>query len=244
VQALLENRCIACHDGSQEIALLSYANLTAPSKTDPTKSLAQVALDRMKGNGTVMPPPPAEAPNADEIATFSDWVQAGTPKNAESCTDAVPMPDAGPGASGSDAGTATICTSGKTWKNGTDGSELMQPGVACNACHQKMGGPNLAFAGTVYPTLHEPDLCDGEAPPPTIEVVVTDAAKRQVTMRVNTAGNFYMRAGRYTAPFTVVVNDITNKKSRSMVGKVTSGDCNSCHTVTGANNAPGRIMAP
>jgi hypothetical protein len=26
--------------------------------------------------------------------------------------------------------------------------------------------------------------------------------------------------------------------------KQTSGDCNSCHTVNGANGAPGRIMAP
>jgi hypothetical protein len=162
------------------------------------------------------------------------------------------MADAGAGAdagtdAGSDAGGATtICTSGKTWKGGTgDGSDLMEPGVACNACHQKMGGPNLAFAGTIYPTLHEPDLCDGKAPPPALEVVVTDAMKRQVTMQVNAAGNFDApSAGRLKAPFTVVVNDATNKKSRAMVGRVTSGDCNSCHTVAGANGAPGRVMAP
>jgi predicted CXXCH cytochrome family protein len=29
-----------------------------------------------------------------------------------------------------------------------------------------------------------------------------------------------------------------------MVGKVTSGDCNSCHTTAGANGAPGRILVP
>ena len=49
VQAVLENRCIGCHDGTQQLSLLSYANLTAPSKTDPTKSLALVAVERMTG---------------------------------------------------------------------------------------------------------------------------------------------------------------------------------------------------
>ena len=33
-------------------------------------------------------------------------------------------------------------------------------------------------------------------------------------------------------------------KTRQMQGTVTSGDCNSCHTVNGTNGAPGRIMAP
>ena len=31
---------------------------------------------------------------------------------------------------------------------------------------------------------------------------------------------------------------------RAMVGTVTNGDCNSCHTAAGANAAPGRILAP
>jgi predicted CXXCH cytochrome family protein len=29
-----------------------------------------------------------------------------------------------------------------------------------------------------------------------------------------------------------------------MNGTVNSGDCNGCHTVAGANGAPGRILAP
>lgn len=248
VQAVLENRCIACHDGQQQVALLSYANLTAPSKTDPSKTLAQLSLDRMKSTTSPMPPPPAEAPNADEIQIFADWVNAGTPKNPDACTNAVPVPDAG-ATDGGDAGmTGTVvCTSNTTWKNGNQKSPLMNPGMACNACHQKMGGPNLAFAGTVYPTLHEPDLCNGKAPPPNLSVVVTDAAGKQFPMTVNAAGNFYItarQAGRVKAPFTAVVKDITNNKTRAMLGKVTSGDCNTCHTVAGANGAPGRIEAP
>ena len=32
--------------------------------------------------------------------------------------------------------------------------------------------------------------------------------------------------------------------SRAMLGSVTSGDCNSCHTQDGRNGAPGRVLAP
>ena len=141
---------------------------------------------------------------------------------------------------------ASVCTSGETWKGGTNGSEFMQPGVACNSCHQAMGGPNLALAGTIYPTLHEPDLCNGQPPAPWLEVVVSDSQGFRVTMRANSAGNFFFaaQAGRIRAPFTVVVNDTMNGTSRAMKGKFTSGDCNSCHTESGANKAPGRVMAP
>jgi mono/diheme cytochrome c family protein len=248
VQAVLENRCIACHDGVQQVALLSYDNLIGPSKTDPSKTLAQLSLERMQSTTSPMPPPPAEAPNTDEVAIFQDWVNAGTPKNPNSCTDAVPTPDGGTGVDGGDAGnTAVVCTSNTTWKQGNQKSPLMNPGMACNACHQKMGGPNLAFAGTVYTALHEPDLCNGKAPPPNLSVIVTDKNGKKIPMTVNAAGNFYItakQAGRVAAPFTAVVRDATNNTTRAMVGKVTSGDCNSCHTLQGANGAPGRIQAP
>src|SRR6476620_7668816 len=34
VQAVLENRCIACHDGSKAVPMLSYTDLTKPSSVD------------------------------------------------------------------------------------------------------------------------------------------------------------------------------------------------------------------
>jgi hypothetical protein len=43
-------------------------------------------------------------------------------------------------------------------------------------------------------------------------------------------------------PLEAVVSD--GNKTRAMVGTVTSGDCNSCHTVNGANGARGRIVVP
>lgn len=248
VQAVIENRCIACHDGKIQIALLNYDNLIAPSKSHPDKTLAQVSVDRMKAKE--MPPAPAAPPEVDEIASFEAWVTAGTPKNPAACTD--PPPDGGTTGTGdggtiADGGGVAVgdggCTSGKTWDAGDKGSALMHPGAACNACHQKEGGPNLRIAGTVYATAHEPNDCNGSAPPPQLEVTITDAKNKVYKLQVNAAGNFLTQGGvKPVAPFKAQVSDGT--KTRAMSGSVTSGDCNSCHTVAGLNGAPGRIMAP
>jgi hypothetical protein len=237
VQQVLEVRCIACH--STSIPLLTYADLMAPSAKDPSKSMAQESLARMQSTTSPMPPPPAVPPTATEIATFAAWVNAGTPKG-QICTQ---PPDAGSDA-GADGGvvvnpynTPTVCTSGKYWTSGTGSS--MAPGEACQACHQKQGGPGYSIAGTVYPTAHEPKDCDGVAG--SVSVVVTDANKNVITLTANSAGNFTSGAS-VAAPFNVKVT--SSKGTRAMSGSLTSGDCNSCHTTAGANGAPGRIMAP
>ncbi len=234
VQAVLENRCLACHSGTSPPPLLDYDDLVAPSVRDPSKTRARLALERMQ-NGE-MPPPPAEAPELDEIQTFEVWVNAGSPRGPV-CTDPPP-----PGGSvdtsdgGADAG---ICTSGVMWTLGNTASGLMHPGQACNACHQVLGGPNLRAAGTVYPTLQEKNDCNGAKPP--LSVVITDAQNRVFTLPVNEAGNFYTRQ-KIKVPYRARVTD--GVKERQMMGSVTSGDCNGCHTTLGANGAPGRIMAP
>lgn len=246
VQALLENRCIGCHDGKTTGAprLLDYADLTAPSRADPKQSMAAIALLRMQSPSSPMPPAPAVPPDAEEIKSMADWVMAGTPKGAL-CTD---TPDGGTEA-GSDAGDAGVdgggCSSGVRWSNGDNGSPSMHPGMACSDCHQKKGGPNLRFGGTVYRAPHDVDDCNGAAPPPTLTVEVTDKLGRKLSATVNAAGNFELeRKGgqQFSAPFRAKVID--GAKTRSMAGAVTSGDCNSCHTAAGASSAPGRILAP
>lgn len=242
VQGVLENRCIACHDGKQEVAMLSYDDLMKKSTVDPSKTIAQEALIRMQSKTSPMPPPPAVPPEADEIQIFQDWVNAGTPKGAV-CTDPPPttdggVPEGGTLPDGGDAG--VVCTSGTTYKAGFGPD--MRPGEACNACHQVQGGPNLRIAGTVYPTLHEPDDCNGSKPPPPITITITDKAGKKTVMTATQVGNFSTQAKGIMPPFKATISDGT--KTRSMVGSVTSGDCNSCHTTLGKNGAPGRIQAP
>jgi hypothetical protein len=231
VQQLLENRCIGCHMSKSPPALLTLADLLAPSVSDPSKSMAAESLARMRSAASPMPPPPAEPPTPEEIQVFAAWVASSTPKGVP-CT-------------GGDAGapapyaTPSVCTSGKTWRGGNDGSSSMHPGGVCLTCHSMQGGPAYKIAGTVYPTAHEPNDCDGVAN--ALTVVVTGADGTTTSLPVNSVGNFYSRSG-VVAPFHVKVTDGT--KERAMTEAVTAGDCNSCHTEQGANGAPGRIMAP
>lgn len=239
VQQLLENRCIGCHLGPSPAALLTYDDLLKPS-SEAGKTLAQKSVERMKSATSPMPPAPAVAPTPAEIATFGQWVTAGTPKGAV-CTP--PPGDAGAdgGATGGNVyNTPTVCTSNTTWKKGNDGSSSMRPGGACITCHTMRGGPAYTVAGTVYPTAHEPNDCNG-VNAGGVTVVVTDKNGAVTNIPVNAVGNFSSRAS-IAAPFHVKVTN--GAKERVMAGALTAGDCNSCHTLAGVNGAPGRVMAP
>jgi hypothetical protein len=160
------------------------------------------------------------------------------------CTGLVEAPDEGAGASTSVA----VCSSNVYWKDLDKGSELMRPGGKCNNCHDKdTRSPNYAVAGTVYPTLHEPDECNGvggamsEAGVAEVAVVITDSSGRQLPpIAVNKVGNFYLVD--VLKPFNVKV--VSKGKENKMVMQAPHGDCNACHTQTGAEGAPGRIMVP
>jgi mono/diheme cytochrome c family protein len=232
IQQLLENRCIGCHLGTSPPPLLDYANLAAPSPGNPSITMAADCLGRMKNPTNPMPPPPAEAPSQAEIDTFQAWVDAKLPRGT-SCAGDGGAPLAATFA------TPTVCTSGKSWNGGNDGSSSMHPGDACITCHTQRGGPAYKIAGTVYPTAHEPNECYGIVGG--ITVVVTDAKGVVTNITVNGAGNFYSRAV-ITPPFNVKVTSAG--KERAMQEPLTAGDCNSCHTEQGLNGAPGRIVAP
>lgn len=265
VQAVVENRCISCHEGTTAGAprLLDYADFQQPSKAAPTKTLAEMSLIRMKAGQ--MPPAPAAPPNAEEIQIFDDWISGGTQKGGL-CTDPPPH-GGGDGGSGGEAGVdaAPACTSGVMWTMGNTGSANMHPGGACSACHSKLKGPNLTFAGTVYRGPHDIDDCNGTGQPAPMTVVITDKNGQSATLIAGDAGNFYLEALKaeagappgaggngngnggarrtgFSPPFRAKV--VSGATQRQMLGSVTSGDCNSCHTSPGINGAPGRILAP
>ena len=249
VQAIIENRCLVCHDGKMANVprMGDYADLMSPAPSNPARSLAQIALNRMKDTARPMPPKPAVAPDTDQLAVWEAWIAAGSPR-AALCTDPPPRPgsaDAGPLP---DAGTdASVgCASNVRWTMGDTKSPLMHPGGKCLACHATNQAPDFKIAGTVYRAISDVDDCNGAAPPPPITVTITDVNNRTASAIVNAAGNFTIvdreQGPRLRAPFRAKLSDGTN--TRSMVGSVTSGDCNSCHTTTGAFGAPGRVLAP
>lgn len=170
---------------------------------------------------------------------------------AAACTGVVAAPDEG---AGSSTGVA-FCSSNVYWKDMDTGSELMHPGGKCNTCHNmNTKSPNFSLAGTVYPTSHEPDECngiggavmDGGMADPA--VVITDRTGRTLPpIPVNSVGNFKFEA-EILMPFNVKV--VSKGKENKMMMQAPHGDCNACHTQKGANtqaggeSAPGRIIVP
>ncbi len=147
------------------------------------------------------------------------------------------------GADASDGGDANDplnfppkCSSGVTW-NGVTKDQNMRPGEVCPTCHS-----NFDLAGTLYPTGHEPNDCDGvDGLLTAATVVVTDATGNVITLYPNAVGNFYTSI-TITPPFHAKV--VLNGQERAMTDSQTTGACNGCHTQTGANGAPGRITLP
>jgi hypothetical protein len=238
VSALLERYCIGCHSAQPvppvPMPLVRYEDLIAP-RGNPPRPVAARALERMQRGS--MPPPPSTAPSTAEIAAFASWVQAGTPRAL--CTDRI---DAGPPAP-NPYDTPLQCSSNRRWTDGDEESPLMHPGGACIRCHTRDDeGPRFSIGGTVYRTAHEPDDCFGVAGrSENVIVQITDVRGAVIELRVNEAGNFF-HEGDLATPYSAKV--IANGKERVMPVKQTSGDCNGCHTVTGASGAPGRVMAP
>jgi hypothetical protein len=128
------------------------------------------------------------------------------------------------------------------WSGGNRGSASMNPGKACISCHRSDEAPTFAVAGTLYPTAHEPDLCNGTNGSTTgAQVVITVAKGKVLTLTPNAVGNFSYQ-GTVALPFLASVTYVG--RERRMVTAQNNGDCNACHTTSGAMSAPGRILLP
>ena len=236
VAALLSSKCSSCHGATPAAgvptSLVTYADLTAPSKTDPTVTNAALAVTRMMSTTSPMPPAGTTPATSAEIAALQNWIAAGYPMTT-SCGTVAPDPFS----------VAPTCTSNTTWTLGDQGSPLMDPGKACISCHaaNPLEAPPFTIAGTLYPTAHEPDLCNGASGTGGAVVVITGADGKTISLIPNAAGNFSYD-GAVATPFSAKVTYMG--RERDMVAAQTSGDCNSCNTQSGAMSAPGRIILP
>lgn len=238
VQTLLVNRCDSCHGttpaGGAPRSLVTYADLTSTDMSNPALTEAQAALARMQSTTSPMPPAPASPATSAEIATLQNWVNSGYPSGSCSGDAGVPTNDP--------LNAPPTCTS-KTTYGGGEGSSVMDPGQACITCHASSGeAPKFVIAGTLYPTGHEPNNCNGVNGTTGAKVVVTGSSGASVTLTPNSAGNFYSSTA-LAGPYQAKVVSATGAE-RVMTTKATTGDCNSCHTQNGANGAPGRITLP
>ncbi len=234
--------CLGCHGSTPSsgapMSLASYADLTTTSAQYPGQTEAQRAVARMKGSPTQMPPPPSPAAPQTDIDTISNWISAGYPHGT--C-------GGGSGEGGVDPyNTPLTCTSNLTGTSHESSS--MNPGRACLSCHGPSGEASMVFGGTIFPTAHEPDMCVGAGSAAGIsgvEVDIVDSANHTIALKsIASSGNFYDSSlpSGWKMPYTVKV--LYQGRERDMTTPQTSGDCNSCHTATGTNSAPGRIMLP
>ena len=250
--ATVFKQCTGCHhtppSGGATMSLVTYDDLM---KTSPKGgNYADRSLLRMQDAMSPMPPSPSPKVPAADVAILQTWQQAG-----------YPMGDCGAGGTGggNPYDTPETCTSGVTWAGGEEDwgqypKVGMHPGMACIDCHNnpaKYGlqdnGPGMYIGGTVYPTAHEYDQClgvDGYSEQVTVEV--TDVNGQVVSLQANETGNFFLRKGPGVPAivYPVTAKVVSPKGTRAMSKAVSTGDCNSCHTLKGTNDAPGRIMAP
>lgn len=242
VQALMESRCRSCHTNPPlagvPMALVTYDDLQAPATSDASKSVIQASLTRMRDTQAPMPPAPATPATAEEVALLEAWINDGMPSVCE--PDASVSNPEGPTASmTNDYDTAVVCSSESRWTRGNEESANMRPGGECIGCHAGSGeGPRYTLAGTVYPTAHEPDDCNGAGG---AQVVVIDANGVTITITPNSVGNFYTRSA-IALPYQAKV--VQDGRERIMLAAQEIGECNACHTEAGDNLAPGRVMLP
>jgi hypothetical protein len=247
VQTVFQSHCTTCHAATPTsgapMPLVTRANLIAPSFVSAAQTFAQRAVLRMQGNPSQMPPAPGTPPSATEIQTVNSWIAAGYPGGTCGTTVTPPPPDP--------FTAAPKCTSNTFWTGGNEGSPLMNPGLSCLSCHSGGGGgggeddeeaPPYTIAGTLYPSAHEPNLCNGSNGEMNgARVVIVDAANHTITLTPNAAGNFFY-AGAVTFPFHAKVT--FQGRERIMTAAQSNGSCNACHTQNGASGAPGRILLP
>ena len=232
VAQVLANNCWSCHGTTPtKDAALSLATYDDLMKKKGSKTYAQVSLDEINAGSM---PKGGGMSDADKAA-FAKWVNGGAASG--SCSDPSLTATDDPALNAS-----PTCTSG-SMSRVREGS-TMKPGEACVACHDKdPEAPSLLIAGTVFPTGHEPNDCNSKVPSGTPAVQVLDANGKVVaSLKVNTVGNFY--SGSTSIPKGGKVQVVVGDKVRAMKDTPESGDCNSCHTQNGTNDAPGRIVSP
>lgn len=238
VQRLLRARCQSCHadppiEGAA-ISLLSFEDLSARSKNDPSVTVAARCLKRMKDSLRPMPPAPANAVTISDMTPLQAWLDQGMPP-AE-CEE---TPTDDPYAA------SPVCTSGGYWTAIDSGSPWMNPGLSCIKCHRQSPNfsPQFSVAGTVFATAHEPDKCFGVPLATGARVVITDANGQELSpIPVVSGGNFGAILSGLSLPYRAKV--VVGERERAMLTPQTNGDCNACHTQTGAQGARGRVIVP
>ena len=89
VDKVLAGHCRQCHGSTPSFGapmpLITYADLKAPAKSDPSKKVYELVGARTNDDASPMPQVPNPRLDATDQKTIDDWVAAGAPSSSESC---------------------------------------------------------------------------------------------------------------------------------------------------------------
>lgn len=111
VAKILATSCQSCHSAKPvygaPMPLVTYDDLHAPLKSDPTKKVYERISLRIHDDKSPMPPPPNERLGAADTVILDNWVQQGAPKGTADCGGAG---SGGTGGTGGAGGVPLSCT--------------------------------------------------------------------------------------------------------------------------------------
>ncbi len=175
IASIMTAKCTVCH-GDPPLAtalagLVTYADLTAKAKLDPTKNEAQesAALMALTSGATAMPPGTGDT--GADLTALNAWISAGYP----------PAACSGPTGTGSGTGKSSGSGSGST------GTSASPPGIPCNVWTMLNSLSCMACHGTPLPSASYlaslNTLADLQAPSK-LDSTKSEAAESAVLMAV------------------------------------------------------------
>lgn len=141
IAAVLEAACGQCHGATPAfgapMSLVSLADLQAPSRTNPERTMAEQSLIRAQDTTSPMPPVPNAPLEAAALDALQAWIDAGLPERVEACGD------------DSDAGTDT-----------DDGGAIIDPVLDTSGCEYQIEFRAHEFSevGDETPNVVEPGV--------------------------------------------------------------------------------------
>ncbi|MFO0678372.1 MAG: peptidylglycine alpha-amidating monooxygenase [Polyangiaceae bacterium] len=89
VDKVLADNCRSCHGSSPSygapMPLVTYADLVAPSKSNPAKKVHELVTTRVHDDARPMPPPPNARLGAADLATLDAWSKGGATSSTATC---------------------------------------------------------------------------------------------------------------------------------------------------------------
>lgn len=99
VDAVLATSCRTCHAAPPQFGspmpLLTLADLHAPAKSDPSRKVYELVVERIADDVKPMPEAPNPRLSEADRATLTTWVAAGAPAGTAECNTKPPKTDTG-----------------------------------------------------------------------------------------------------------------------------------------------------